>query len=161
MATTDVYAKIKPAVGEAPVAGKDMILMIFNEDGTETLAISGQRGLTLNRSAESLDVTSKDDLSGWGKKIAGMKEWGVETDGVYYASDASLKKLSDAFLNSDVLPVFIYNRKTEKPLYGGTVSITDFPLEAPYDDAMTYSLSMEGAGPLVDISDLELDPVTP
>ena len=36
--------------------------------------------------------------------------------------------------------------------------ITDYPLEAPYDDAMTYSLTLEGMGALVDLS---ADPVEP
>ena len=43
-------------------------------------------------------------------------------------------------------------------MFGGLAVITDYPLEAPYDDAMTYSLTLEGMGALVDLS---ADPVTP
>lgn len=36
-------------------------------------------------------------------------------------------------------------------MFGGLAVITDYPLEAPYDDAMTYSLSFEGMGALLDL----------
>ena len=57
------------------VAGKDIILAVFDATGTDLLAISGQKGLTINRSADSIEVTSKDTQGGWKSKIAGMKEW--------------------------------------------------------------------------------------
>ncbi|MBQ8824684.1 MAG: phage major tail protein, TP901-1 family, partial [Ruminococcus sp.] len=46
-------------------AGKDILLCIFSEDGSDLLAISGQQGLTINRSADSVEVTSKDTEGGW------------------------------------------------------------------------------------------------
>ena len=36
--------------------------------------------------------------------------------------------------------------------------VTDYPIEAPYDDAVTYSITLSGMGPLVD---LQIDPVSP
>ena len=42
------------------VAGKDVLLAIYNADGSKLLAISGQQGLTINRSADSIEITSKD-----------------------------------------------------------------------------------------------------
>ena len=39
------------------VAGKDIILAVFDATGTDLLAISGQKGLTINRSADSIEVT--------------------------------------------------------------------------------------------------------
>ena len=44
--------------------------------------------------------------------------------------------------------------------FGGLAVITDYPLEAPYDDAMTYSLSLEGMGPLVDLAKNPVKPDT-
>ena len=43
-------------------------------------------------------------------------------------------------------------------MFGGLAVITDFPLEAPYDDSMTYSISLKGQGKLVDLSS---NPITP
>ncbi len=57
------------------IAGKDILLAIYNTGGDKLLAISGQQGLTINRSADSIEITSKDTAGGWKSKIAGMKEW--------------------------------------------------------------------------------------
>lgn len=45
-------------------------------------------------------------------------------------------------------------------MFGGLAVITDYPLEAPYDDAMTYSLTLEGMGALVDLQNNPVDPDT-
>lgn len=134
------------------VAGKDIILAVFDAAGTDLLAISGQKGLTINRSADSIEVTSKDTQGGWKSKIAGMKEWSVDNDGYYVPSHASHKALGTAFQNSDPVCIKIVNGKTKKSMFGGLAYVTDYSLEAPYDDGMTYSISLEGNGALVDFS---------
>ena len=134
------------------VAGKDIILAVFDATGTDLLAISGQKGLTINRSADSIEVTSKDTQGGWKSKIAGMKEWSVDNDGFYIPSHASHKAIGTAFQNSDPVCIKIVNGKTKKSMFGGLAYVTDYSLEAPFDDGMTYSISLEGNGALVDFS---------
>nr|DAZ36614.1 MAG TPA: major tail protein [Caudoviricetes sp.] len=134
------------------VAGKDIILAVFDATGTDLLAISGQKGLTINRSADSIEVTSKDTQGGWKSKIAGMKEWSVDNDGFYVPSHASHKALGKAFQNSDPVCIKIVNGKTKVSMFGGLAYVTDYSLEAPYDDGMTYSISLDGNGALVDFS---------
>ena len=38
-------------------------------------------------------------------------------------------------------------------MFGGLAIVTDYSLEAPYDDAMTYSIKLDGMGALVDLTD--------
>lgn len=133
-------------------AGKDILLAVWNADGTKLLAIGGQQSLTINRSADSIEINSKDSEGGWKDKLAGMKEWSIDTGGLWVASDESHKILSTAFENSDAVCIKVINRKTKKGMFGGLACITDYPIEAPYDDAMTYSLTLEGKGKLVDLS---------
>lgn len=140
------------------VAGKDILLTIYNEDGSKLLAISGQQGLTINRSADSIEITSKDTQGGWKSKIAGMKEWSIDNDGIYALGDESHALLSRAFENSDPVCIKIVDTKRKRGMFGGLAVITDYPLEAPFDDSMTYSLTLEGMGALVD---LLTDPVIP
>lgn len=142
------------------VAGKDVLLAIYNADGSKLLAISGQQGLTINRSADSIGITSKDTVGEWKSKIAGMKEWSIDNDGLYVPRDESHKLLSEAFDNSDPVCIKVINGKTKKGMFGGLAVITDYPIEAPYDDAMTYSLSLEGMGALVDLLTNPVDPDT-
>nr|DAU37967.1 MAG TPA: major tail protein [Caudoviricetes sp.] len=142
------------------LAGKDILLAIYNTDGSKLLAISGQQGLTINRSADSIEITSKDTAGGWKSKIAGMKEWSIDNDGLYVPGDESHTLLSAAFENSEPICLKVINGKTKVGMFGGLAVITDYPLEAPYDDAMTYSLSLEGMGALTDLLAEPVDPDT-
>lgn len=81
-----------------------------------------------------------------------MKEWGIDLEGVYVASDTTHQVLSNAFNNGSLVCVKIYDAKKKKGLFGGLCAITDFSLEAPHDDAVTYSLSLSGAGKLTDLT---------
>lgn len=153
----NAYCDFSSSVAKA-VAGKDILLAVYSMDGSDLLAISGQQGLTINRSADSIEITSKDTEGGWKSKIAGMKEWSIDNDGLYVPNDQSHAVLSQAFDNSDPVCVKVVNGKTKVGMFGGLAVITDYPIEAPYDDAMTYSLTLEGMGALVD---LLTNPVSP
>lgn len=135
------------------VAGKDILLAIFNSDGTELLAVAGQQGLTINRSKDSIEVTSKDTVGGWKSYIGGMKEWSIENDGLYVGDDASHKALTKAFNEDELVCLKVINQKDKKALFGGLAIVSDYPIEAPYDDAVTYSITLEGNGPLTDLQD--------
>lgn len=131
-------------------AGMDILLKVnVAESGSSAryVAIAGQRSATLNRSRDAIDTTCKDSAGGWKTSIAGMGEWSLDTDGILIDGDENFAKLEQAFLNREILKVQMVNSKTGAG-YEGDVVITDFPLEAPYDDAMTYSLSLAGAGEL-------------
>lgn len=150
-----VYCDFSSASAKA-IAGKDILLAIYNEDGSQLLAISGQQGLTINRSAESIEITSKDENGGWKSKIAGTKEWSIDNDGLYVPGDESHILLSKAFDKGEPVCLKVINGKTKKGMFGGLAVITDYPLEAPFDDAATYSITLEGMGALVD---LQVNPV--
>lgn len=139
------------------LAGKDLILAIWDSTGENLLAIKGQQGLTINRSADSIEITSKDTEGDWKSKIAGMKEWSIDTDGLYYVSDTSHTALSTAFENGEPVCVKVMNKKSKKGMFAGFAVITDYPLEAPHDDAVTFSITLEGQGKLVDLTANPLD----
>lgn len=147
----NAYCDFSSAAAKA-MAGKDIILSVWDSTGEKLLAIAGQQGLTISRTADSIEISSKDTEGGWKSKIAGMKEWSIDTDGVYVNGDDSHSALSTAFNNSDPVCIKVVNKKTSKGMFGGLAVITDYSLEAPYDDAMTYSLSLEGMGTLVDLT---------
>ena len=64
------YCDFTSTVAKA-VAGKDILLCIWNMEGTDLLAISGQQGLTINRSADTIEITSKDTQGGRKAYLAG------------------------------------------------------------------------------------------
>lgn len=115
--------------------------------------MAGQQGLTINRSIDSIEVTSKDTVGGWKSYIGGMKEWSIENDGLYVGDDASHKALTKAFNEDELVCLKVINQKEKKALFGGLAIVSDYPIEAPYDDAVTYSITLEGNGPLTDLQD--------
>ena len=140
------------------VAGKDILLCIWSLDGSQLLAISGQQGLTINRSADTIEITSKDTQGGWKSYLAGMKEWSIDNDGLFVPNDESHKILSQAFNSGDPVCIKVVDGKRKVGMFGGLAVVTDYPIEAPHDDAVTYSITLSGMGELIDLS---IDPVSP
>src|SRR5690625_2214459 len=135
------------------VAGKDILLALFDSTGTNLLAVAGQQGLTINRSKDTLEVNSKTAGGGWKSFLGGLKEWSIDNDGLYVGNHDSHKALTKAFHDDEFVCIKVINQKTKEALFGGITIVSDYPIEAPYDDAVTYSIELMGNGPLVDLSD--------
>lgn len=118
---------------------------VYIKDAETGQDLGGQRGATLNRSAETLDATSKDG-AGWQENVQGLKSWGIDADGLLVESDAAYGILEEAFLNSEKVVAYIELPSGNR--YEGDCIITDFPIEAPHDDLVTYSVSLTGTGAL-------------
>lgn len=115
--------------------------------GVETI-VAGQRGATLNRSADTTDRTTKD-TNGWKAFGQSFKEWSIEGEGLLAEGDAGWKFLEDAFESGETVAVSMVTEAGNK--YEGEVIITDLPIEAPYDDEATYSFTFQGTGALAKV----------
>jgi TP901-1 family phage major tail protein len=129
------------ATGEK-LAGVDVLVKI----GSPAAAIGGQSGATLNRSMNVIETTDKTS-NGWVTKIGGTKEWSVEMDAFLVIGDAGFQALSTAFKNREDVEV---EMAVGNITYSGKALLSDFPLEAPSDDAVTFSITLEGNGELVE-----------
>lgn len=136
------------------VAGVDVLLKI-KKNPTGTVVLGGQKGASLSRSAETIDVSDKTS-GGWSEAIMGLKSWSVECDGFVTLGDEGLKLMHEAFDERKSLDIEIKVGDTTGYTYTGSVVITDFPEEFSYDSAVTYSLSLQGASPLVRTDNSEL-----
>lgn len=140
------------------LAGKDILLAVWNSDGSKMLAISGQQNLTINRSAETIEINSKivegqdANSAGWKDSLVGLREWSIDLDSLWVPTSDSHKALATAFDNGSPVCVKVYNAKTNKGIFAGLAIITDFPVEAPYDDSVTTSISLQGKGRLLDLT---------
>jgi TP901-1 family phage major tail protein len=124
------------------VAGVDILVKV----GTPSVVVGGQSGCTINRSMDVIETTDKTS-NGWVTKIAGIKEWSVDMDAFMVVGDAGYTALANAFKNGTELDV---ETEIAGVTYSGKALITDFPLEAPADDAVTFSASLEGTGELLE-----------
>jgi TP901-1 family phage major tail protein len=152
----ELYTELSGKLNKA-IAGKDILLSIWDQTGSTLLAIAGQQGLTINRDKDTIEVTSKDS-DGWKQFIVGLKEWSVDNDGVYVRDHESHKKLKELFESDDPFLIKVTNQKTQTDMFGGLALLTSYPIEAPYDDAVTYTISLQGTGALVDLEDATQPP---
>lgn len=111
-----------------------------------TSVLGGQRGATLNRGKDTIDTTTKQS-GGWKEFESGLKEWGVEADGLLVEDDIAYAALEAAYLDDTAVTVEIATPSGAK--YSGSALITDFPIEMPYEAEASYSVTFQGTGPLV------------
>lgn len=145
---TELTSKLQKAI-----AGKDILLSIWDITGSKLLAIAGQQGLTINRDKDTIEITSKDTEGGWKEFLVGFKEWSIDNDGVYVRDHDAHKLLRDIFNGDDPILVKVTNQKLKTDIFGGMALLTSYPIEAPYDDAVTYTIALQGTGALVDLED--------
>ncbi|MGF9741579.1 phage tail tube protein [Priestia megaterium] len=128
------------------IAGVNVLVKV----GSPAVVVGGQSGATLNRSASMIETTDKQS-NNWVTKIAGAKEWGVDADAFMVLSDAAYTTLSTAFKNGTPVDVEMSTGTgTGHLTWKGQAYITDFPVEFAQDDAVTFSLSLEGTGELLE-----------
>lgn len=126
------------------IRGIDILVSV--KQGEAYVPVGGQRSASLSRTSETIDVSNK--VSGdWKRSIAGLKEWSVDCDGLLLLDDAAYIALEEAFLDGDEVEIQIAGTEGSVSFVGPAI-ITDFPIDAPYDDVATYSLSFTGAGAL-------------
>ena len=124
--------------------GLAVMIEIQDEDG-KWFATAAQRGGTLNRTAETMDTSSKDDF-GWSNMEQGVKSWSIDCDGLYVEGNKAFDLLNQVWLDGSCVRVRV--RFPSGVVYVGQAILTDFPYEFGYQDSVTYSLTFEGKGAL-------------
>lgn len=133
-----------PSVSSATV-GKDYLLYV----NTGTVAVpvwtlvGGQRGASLARTADSIDISHKTS-GGWKSMKAGLRGWSIDLDGLVLLQDAGLQALEAAFM--DGLEVNIKLEYPDGTVQTGWGSLTDFSMETPHDGEASLKGTIEGNG---------------
>ncbi|MGF9852038.1 phage tail tube protein [Bacillus paramobilis] len=163
MAETELKVKVSSYLGVKK------IVRIFDLSTGKVLAIGGQKEHTMNRTADTIDVSTKTGgidnmkeimgkmgVTDWEPKeyndykeyIQGQKEWSVDVSGALPANDTAYDVLEAAYENGTPVGVseLDLGRMKEKV---GIAIVTDLSEEAPIDDLAGYSLSLTGTGPQV------------
>lgn len=129
--------------------GKDFFLYV--NTGTVAVPIwtllGGQRGTTLSRSADEIDVSNKT-TNGWKATKAGLRTWGIDLDGLVLLQDVGLQALEYAYMNGKEINIrLLYPDGSAQTGWG---SLTDFSMETPHDGEATISGTISGNGALSD-----------
>lgn len=123
-------------------------------NGTSILLYSGanliaaSKNHTLNLESDTMDVTTKDS-AGWKEILPALKSWSIDCDGLVSFSDTyNLEYFVDAIANRTLLSVKLQTGTAGNERFLGDVYVTSASLEAPMEDATSFSVSMEGTGAL-------------
>jgi TP901-1 family phage major tail protein len=133
----------------AKIAGVDVLLKARNEGGTLEI-IGGQTGASLSRSASTIDATDKTS-AGWTTSMVGLKSWSVEAEGFVTLGNVGQELLETSFENREPVEVEIRIGATDDVdgiTLSGLAVITSLENEFGQEDAVTFSVSLEGASPL-------------
>jgi predicted secreted protein len=109
--------------------GNTRRVYIVTGDGNTYTALKGEQTNSVNRSAESIDISDKD-TGAWGSTMAGKKS--LTLDVTVYAdnTDANQKAILDAFYKDQTVKVFI-----------GKIGAGNTPSEGEAFDAAIVSIS--------------------
>lgn len=137
---------VNPSVSSATV-GKDYLLYVNTgtvNSPTWTL-VGGQRGASLARTADSIDISHKTS-GGWKSMKAGLRGWSIDLDGLVLLQDPGVQALEEAFMGG--LEVHIKLEYPDGTVQTGWGSLTDFSMEAPHDGEASLKGTIEGNGAL-------------
>lgn len=107
--------------------------------------VAGQRGATLTRNAETVDVTDKDS-NRWMEYLSGIKSWTLDCDGLVRLDDNGYTALETAWKDGTAVSIRLIT--PSGATYTGDALITELSNEAPMDDAFSFSASFQGTGAL-------------
>ena len=122
----------------------DVVLMVND------IPVAGQQNASLTRSMTPIDITNKI-FGSWKESLSGTKTWKVSCSGMYVKNAESYKALEDAFMNNKELAVKLI---MDNYSYVGQALITDFPLNAVFNNQFKYTLQLLGTGELK-VEDIE------
>ena len=109
--------------------GNTRRVYIVTGTGSSYTALKGEQTNSVNRSAESIDISDKD-TGAWGSTMAGKKSMTLDVTVYADNADAQQKALLDAFYNGQTVKVFV-----------GKVGSNNTPTEGEAFDAVITSIS--------------------
>lgn len=126
------------------VSGASVLIMIGDKP------IGGQTGATINRTADTIDVTNKVS-DGYKEYVASWKDWSIDCDAFVVLGDTVQEELETAFEAGTAVTVHCRvgaDAEANGVTYEGSGVITSLTTDLGQDDAVTYSLSIQGSAKL-------------
>ena len=109
--------------------GNSRRVYIVTGDGATYTALKGEQSNSVNRSAESIDISDKD-TGAWGSTMAGKKSLTVDVTVYADNTDTEQKALLNAFYKDQTVKVFV-----------GKMGSGNTPAEGEMFDAVITSIS--------------------
>lgn len=137
------------------VLGVDVLVYVKKTGTSSPVLIGGQRGASLEVSKDTIEVTSKGSVNGntLAKEfVPGWASWSVSCDGLIVDGAEAYELFVNEIMNGkgefDLIMRLEGDVSEGGKFFRGTAIANKFSLDAPYDGAMTYSVSFVGTGKL-------------
>lgn len=105
--------------------------------------IGGQRSLSKGSTLGVADVTDKDS-SNWSESLPTNREGELSLDNLFEADDDGLEVVEKMHTSRETRLLRVTNGTLQ---YVSAYICTEFPLEAPQDDAVTLGITFRRTGP--------------
>ena len=121
-----------------PIKGADVLLYIGDK------LVAGQRNITVDITADSIDTTSKDN-DGWKTYLAGLREWGATLDAIELAGNEGKQQvqLMKSILGGETVEAKIV--VPGKFVMSGAAALTSKSTSGDYSDVSLGSYELKGA----------------
>lgn len=133
-------------------AGRKIFVEIdMNDDPEGTpnwTKIGQQRGGSGSGNTEMADATHKDD-DGWKRGIVTRTGWSVSVDGALNPLDTVWLRLKERWKKKEKVWVRVNEQGIGGSQEYGEAWVSEFSREFPENDAVTFTVELEGDGPLL------------
>lgn len=139
----------------AIVNGTSLVLEVSTDGGTNYYATAFATSCSLSINMDTRDITTKSS-SGWSEKLEAVKSWSIEAEGLQDfqpTGAATLTEFDELFSelkDRTAVKVKFKTATTGDYFYSGDAFITSLSMDAPMEDNVTYSVSLEGTGALTE-----------
>lgn len=131
-------------------AGRNVLLKVdLGASPTIYQAFTGLRATQIKINGNQVDITNKNS-NGWQELLtnAGVRKFEMTGSGIYDSAVGGVfAYVEKAALNNTFIDAEI--TFPNGVVYTGTWVVSDYTLDAPYDNATTFSLTLMSHGPII------------
>ena len=130
--------------------GQKYVLEITLNGGTTYTKVGKLTSASLGRERETTE-TNNFDSPDWKESISTMRSWSIDGEALYVYDDAGQQAIESAYAQDDAAGFRITSAAGTVGVYEftGDGFVTEASIEFETNEVVTYSLSVEGTGPLV------------
>lgn len=120
-------------------------LYVFEADG---VAVASSTSASLNINQDLFDTTSKGS-SGWAEHGNGLRDWSISVEGlVDFSQSFGVIGLNNMIANRASAAIVFTDSQTGDQKWSGTADLSSLTIDAPMEEAVTWSGELVGTGAL-------------
>ncbi len=132
--------------------GTDLILKVSPASAGAAVKLMHSQNVSLSMNVDTIDISTKDS-AGWRDLLGGQKSFSLSADGLMdfsaTAGDTDVAELFDQMFDRTAVDFTFALSTPAGYTITGDGFITSLEISGGTEDAPTYSVSIEGTGPII------------